>query len=99
MEYGKLKLGEVLAVRLDKGDDLLARLEEVIKKENIKQGVILSGIGTLDVCCMYQGHVEPGTKIQIIGEIFIARLTGARLTKEPYSGPEKGPNLLKVKPE
>jgi len=146
MEYGTLRLEEVVVVRVDKGEDLLAKLEEVVKKENIKQGVIFSGIGTLSSCRMYQvvtneyppeknheekegpleiaaiqgniadgnihahmvvsdqnyayaGHVEPGTKVQIIGEIFIGKLTGARLTKEPYPGPGKGPNLLKVKPE
>jgi predicted DNA-binding protein with PD1-like motif len=146
MEYGVLRLGRVIAIRMDKGEDVLANLEQVVKKENVQQGIIFSAIGTLGSCRVYQvigtgypaeknydekkgplemaaiqgnivdskihahilfsdknyayaGHLEPGTKVQIIGEVFIGELIGAILTKEPYPGPGEGPKLLKVKPE
>ncbi|MFW6029532.1 MAG: PPC domain-containing DNA-binding protein [Halanaerobiales bacterium] len=44
--FGKIK--ETLIVSLDKGEDVLASLEEAIKDNNIKNGLILTGYGTLD---------------------------------------------------
>ncbi len=43
---GKVK--EVVAIRLDPGDDVNKYVEEVAKKQDIQTGVIVSGIGTFD---------------------------------------------------
>jgi predicted DNA-binding protein with PD1-like motif len=42
------RISEVVAVRLDRGDDVLASLERVAREQDIHTGVIISGIGTLD---------------------------------------------------
>ena len=41
----------IVAFRLKPGMDVLKSIEEVCKTENIKNGVILSGIGSLDAFC------------------------------------------------
>jgi predicted DNA-binding protein with PD1-like motif len=49
---------EVIVVGLDSGDDLLGSIEEAIDKMGIKNGVIVSGIGSLSVARYH--IVEPG---------------------------------------
>ncbi|MFB3882243.1 MAG: PPC domain-containing DNA-binding protein [Armatimonadota bacterium] len=41
------RVGEVVAVRLDKGEDVLGAIERVARERGIHTGVVLSGIGTL----------------------------------------------------
>jgi len=41
-------LGELVALRLDRGDDLLASIETAARHRAIHTGLVLSGIGTLD---------------------------------------------------
>lgn len=54
MEYfGEAKTGRVFILRLDQGDYVLESINELIQKENIKNGVLVSGIGTLDQCTMH----------------------------------------------
>jgi hypothetical protein len=45
--------GRVHLLRLDKGDYLLESIEAFIKTQNIKNAVVLSGIGTLDYCVLH----------------------------------------------
>ena len=40
-------------LRLDAGDDLLDCINDLIEKENIVNGAIVSGIGTFDHCVMH----------------------------------------------
>jgi predicted DNA-binding protein with PD1-like motif len=47
------KLGRLFVLRLDQGDFVLESINELIKKEEIKDGVIVSGIGTLDYCTLH----------------------------------------------
>jgi len=42
------RITEVIALRLDQGEDVLASIEAAAKKHDIHTGVVLSGIGTLD---------------------------------------------------
>jgi predicted DNA-binding protein with PD1-like motif len=42
------RISEVIAVRLDRGEDVLASLEQVAREQDIHTGVIVSGTGTLD---------------------------------------------------
>jgi predicted DNA-binding protein with PD1-like motif len=39
---------EVIAVRLDQGEDVLASIESLAKETDVHTGVVVSGIGTLD---------------------------------------------------
>lgn len=49
-----LNIGRIVAVRLNSGDDILACLEEAVKREDIKSAVILSGVGSTS---SYHYHV------------------------------------------
>jgi hypothetical protein len=42
------RLSEVIAVRLDQGEDVLRSVEALAREKDIHTGVVLSGIGTLD---------------------------------------------------
>ena len=41
------RIGEVIAIRLDKGEDVLSSIERVAREKGVQTGVVLSGIGTL----------------------------------------------------
>lgn len=47
------KIGRIFVLRLDPGDYVLESIYELIKKEGIKDAVVLSGIGTLDECVLH----------------------------------------------
>lgn len=47
------KTGRVLVLKLDQGDYVLESIREMIEKENLKNGVVISGIGTLDKSTMH----------------------------------------------
>ena len=47
MRIGKGSLGRVVTFRLGPGADLKKSLEEIIRRENVKSGVILCGAGSL----------------------------------------------------
>lgn len=48
IEYASGNIKRVVAFRLKPGMDVLNGIAEICKKENIQNGVILSGIGSLD---------------------------------------------------
>ncbi|UCC69705.1 MAG: DNA-binding protein [Armatimonadota bacterium] len=41
-------VSEVISMRLDQGEDVLAAIEAVAKDKDVHTGVVISGIGTLD---------------------------------------------------
>ena len=45
--------GRLFTLRLDKGDFLLESIRALIEKENIKNAVVISGLGTFDSCVMH----------------------------------------------
>ncbi len=45
--------GRTFVLRLDPGNDVLDSVNETIRKEKIRDGVVLSGIGTLDFCVLH----------------------------------------------
>jgi len=46
-------IGRTFVFRLDKGDYVLESITSLIQKENIKDAVVVSAIGTLDECRMH----------------------------------------------
>jgi len=54
MVFEKLSIRNMYVLRLNPGDDILASLEETAKKNNIKNAVILCGIGS---AISYHYHV------------------------------------------
>lgn len=65
MEYFEHnKFGRTFALRLDKGEDILGSINDLIEKENIQDGVVVSGIGTLDQCQLhFVTHIDDASKM------------------------------------
>ncbi|MEM2849741.1 MAG: DNA-binding protein [Candidatus Bathyarchaeia archaeon] len=54
MEYFSTdKLGRVFIVRLDPGDYVLESMSELVVREKIKDAVVISAVGTLDMCTLH----------------------------------------------
>jgi predicted DNA-binding protein with PD1-like motif len=51
--FPNAKVKEIYRLRLNPNDLLLESIQELIKRENIKDGAITSGIGTLSECRMH----------------------------------------------
>ena len=52
-EFKTSRKGRTFVLSFKQGEMLLERIEESIKKNRIKDGVVLSGIGTLDKCVLH----------------------------------------------
>jgi len=73
----------LVLVRVNPGDDLLLSLQEAVRRENLRNGVIVSGVGSLS---RYRVHVVKTTELPP-GDVFfdgegpfdILALTGAVL--------------------
>lgn len=48
MNYGNAAIGRTVVVHLDRGEDVLESLRQIVAQEGIKHGLILTGYGTLD---------------------------------------------------
>ena len=55
-------LKRVIAVRLHPGDDVLLSLEQLCREKNLKNGLILSAIGSLDGAAFYNPVELPHKK-------------------------------------
>ncbi|MDI3508969.1 MAG: uncharacterized protein PWP55_1161 [Clostridiales bacterium] len=54
MEYfSTQQIGRTFVLRLDQGDMVLENINELIAKEGIKDAVVISAIGTLDMCVLH----------------------------------------------
>ncbi len=42
------RIGEVIVIRLDRGEDVLESVEKAAREQDLHSGIVLSGIGTLD---------------------------------------------------
>lgn len=51
--YHSDRFGRIFALSLDKGDDVLESVNNLISKENIQDGVVVSGVGTVDNCVLH----------------------------------------------
>lgn len=61
------RLTEIVIVRLDQGEDVLASLEKIAREREIHTGVVLSGIGTLDQATLHHiTHTGYPPKDQIV---------------------------------
>ena len=74
------RLGEVIALRLDQGEDVLGALEALAKERDIHTGVVLSGIGTLDQACLHHithtGYPSIDQFVQYDGPIELLSVQG-----------------------
>ncbi len=54
MEYFSTnEIGRIFVLRLDPDDFILESINDMIKKENIKDGVVISAIGTFSDCTLH----------------------------------------------
>ena len=54
MEYFSTKdIGRTFLLRLDQGDYILESINDLIRKEKINNGVVISAIGTADKCVLH----------------------------------------------
>jgi len=51
--FSTTKKGKILVISLTQGELLLESINEAICKNNIKEGIVISGIGTLDKCVLH----------------------------------------------
>jgi len=80
---------EVIVIGLDSGEDILSSIEEVIKKRDIKNGVVVSGVGSLAKA--HYHIVKPGNEkpwkdsyIKKEGTIEVISLQGIIANGEPH---------------
>ena len=82
------RLGEVIALRLDQGEDVLGAIEELAKERNLHTGVVLSGIGTLDQACLHHithtGYPSIDQFVQYDGPIELLSLQGMIADYTPH---------------
>ena len=82
------RLREVIALRLDQGEDVLGAIEELAKERDLHTGVVLSGIGTLDQACLHHithtGYPSIDQFVQYDGPIELLSLQGMIADYTPH---------------
>jgi hypothetical protein len=81
--------GKVHVLRLDRGDYLLESIEQLTKEQNIMNGAVLSGIGTLDHCilhCVMTTGMPPVEKMLVWEDkpLEIASIDGIIANGQPH---------------
>lgn len=51
--FSTREIGRIFVLRLDPADYVLESILDLIKRENLKDAVVISGIGTLDHCILH----------------------------------------------
>ena len=82
------RLGEVIALRLDQGEDVLGAIEALAKEHDLHTGVVLSGIGTLDQACLHHithtGYPSIDQFVQYDGPIELLSVQGLIADYTPH---------------
>ena len=82
------RITEVIALRLDQGEDVLASIEAAAKERDLHTGVVLSGIGTLDRARLhYITHTHYPSKDEFVeyqGPIELVSLQGLIAEYTPH---------------
>ena len=86
--FSQGRLAEVLAVRLDQGEDVLGSLEALAKERDIHTGVVLSGIGTLDRARLHHivhtGYPSENVFVEYEGPIELLSIDGIIADHVPH---------------
>ena len=59
MIYHSAKIKRTIVIHLKMGEDVLESIKEVITREGIKSGLVLTGYGTLDIARLHYITHEP----------------------------------------
>jgi predicted DNA-binding protein with PD1-like motif len=81
-------ISEVIALRLDQGDDVLRSLEELARDRDIHTGIVLSGIGTLDRARLHHithtGYPSENAFVEYEGPIELLSIDGIIADHTPH---------------
>lgn len=82
------RLGEVITLRLDQGEDVLGAIEGVARERDLHTGIVLSGIGTLDQACLHHithtGYPSIDQFVQYDGPIELLSVQGLIADYTPH---------------
>jgi predicted DNA-binding protein with PD1-like motif len=90
METGTIQVDELIIVRGDMGEDLLEVIKWAIRQENIVEGAIISGVGSLNVYSSYlvssRGTTYPVTTTTVSreGPLELAAIQGTIAQGQPH---------------
>jgi len=81
-------IAEVLAVRLDQGEDVLESLSAIARERDIHTGVVISGIGTLDRARVHHithtGYPSTDAFVEYEGPIELLSIDGIIADHTPH---------------
>lgn len=81
-------IAEVLAVRLDQGEDVLDSLSAIAREHDIHTGVVISGIGTLDRARLHHithtGYPSTDAFVEYEGPIELLSIDGIIADHVPH---------------
>ena len=81
-------IAEVLAVRLDQGEDVLDSLSTIAREQDIHTGVVISGIGTLDRARVHHithtGYPSTDAIVEYEGPIELLSIDGIIADHTPH---------------
>ena len=80
--------GRVFLLKLERGENLLESVCTVIERENIKYGVIVSGVATLEHASFHRirncNEIPEDEMIEMDGPYEVSSLQGAIINGEPH---------------
>ncbi|HUP03986.1 MAG TPA: PPC domain-containing DNA-binding protein [Bryobacteraceae bacterium] len=86
--FGGAQIQEVYRIRLDRGDPLLESIEAVIKERNIQDGIVLTGVGSLETCTYHAAStLAPSAEdkyFTVKGPMELLNLDGVIAAGEPH---------------
>jgi len=82
------RITEVIALRLDQGEDVLNSITEAVKQLDIHTGVVISGIGTLDRARLHRithtGYPPKDEFVEYAGPIELLSIDGIIADHAPH---------------
>ncbi|HOX36607.1 MAG TPA: DNA-binding protein [Candidatus Brocadiia bacterium] len=89
MEYFTgIQIEDIIAIRLDQGDDIIESIRKLARKLDIQTGVIVSCVATVDRAAMHYitttGYPAENEMYELEGPIEVAALQGIIADYEPH---------------
>jgi len=82
------RVGEIITLRLDQGEDVLGSIEAAARDKGIHSGIVLSGIGTLDRARLHYitgtGYPPANEFVEYEGPIELVSIDGIIAEQVPH---------------
>ena len=82
------RVGEIITLRLDQGEDVLGSIEAAARDKDIHSGIVLSGIGTLDRARLHYitgtGYPPANEFVEYEGPIELVSIDGIIAEQVPH---------------